>query len=132
MSVTSEKIEIEKNFEQIQTEKNQLSSKVDELLKEKSQIEETFQLSKDEKSRLESKLVQLTDVAMKQKITLVNFFKIFEYYCCELTLTHDVTQEGPFSGQAFFPGAHLCNGILAVSYDLYICHGKVPIVVKGC
>ena len=24
----------------------------------------------------------------------------------------------PFSRQAFFPGAHLCNEILAVSYDL--------------
>ena len=75
MSVTSEKIEIEKNFEQIQNEKIHLSSKVDELLKEKSQIEETFQLSEDEKSRLESQLVQLTDVAMKQKITLVNYSK---------------------------------------------------------
>ena len=27
----------------------------------------------------------------------------------------------PFSRQAFFLGAHLCNGISAVSYDLYIC-----------
>ena len=75
MSVTCEKIEIEKSFEQIQNEKIQLSSKVDELLKEKTQNEETFQLSEDEKSRLESQLVQLTDVAMKQKITLVNYSK---------------------------------------------------------
>ena len=75
MSVTCEKIEIEKSFEQIQNEKIQLSSKVDELLKEKTQNEETFQLSEVEKSRLESQLVQLTDVAMKQKITLVNYSK---------------------------------------------------------
>jgi predicted nuclease with TOPRIM domain len=74
MSVTCEKIEVEKKLDNIEKEKIQLASQIEELVKEKKKIEETFQLSKDAKSRLESQLVELTDVAMKQKITLVNYY----------------------------------------------------------
>ena len=43
-------------------------------------------------------------------------------WCCELTLTHDIIQGWRvFSAHAFFSGAQMCNEILAVSYDLYIC-----------
>ena len=44
-----------------------------------------------------------------------------------------------FRGQAFIPGAHLCNGILAVCYDRYnylaysnIQHNFQSFLMKGC
>ena len=43
-------------------------------------------------------------------------------FCCELTLTHDVSQDGALKRRAsVLSGAHLCNEILAVSYYPYIC-----------
>ena len=40
---------------------------------------------------------------------------------CSLWLMTSHMKVCPFSWQAFFQSAHLCNWILAVSYDLYIC-----------
>ena len=41
--------------------------------------------------------------------------------CCELTLLLTSFKKAcQFSKDAFFTGAHLCNRILAVSYNLYI------------